>query len=589
MPTSWDKDGYVKFALDYEIDRFAAEGIGVLEGCVVSANGTDTDVSWTAGVVRHSSAEIIIGASSLNLSALQHAIYPKKVVIFVDASDNTVKAVVGTTEAVVPMNKIGRYTRKPLPPDFGGSYALAAGDVVLAEIWLRQTGQYILTNDVTDRRSGIGDKHLIDSGQPSVVTQTIIAANGQTVDIAQWKKYDGTVLARIDKDGQSFLPAAPGPADYILFYEGAPKNYKAKNTKTGAIQFSSTTSLFTVLQNMIGQFPAEGGSIAVAPGTFVLDDLYADANAPVTLRGSGMDATIFEYPAGCSAGLTLLSEPGGIGKHHFADFTIDGKKAVQTGNAYGLTLMNGSGVTIERVKFKDIKGTAIQYDGTGSNLSIRDCVFSGSTVRDIYLRNLTGFEVMNCVSMDAGQWMYLSINVVNGNIVGNRVGNVTVTAPLDISAISCIDINIMHNLIEGWPSATPAMNLECTGTIHGNILRGNSQSGQTGLYFVEVSQFDIISDNAIFDVGLGLSVKTAAAVHGNLIESSLASAVGIELQSTAQGVVITGNRIMCTGGSAKALDEVLGANYNILLGNAYKGSWNKTGTNTVNEHNLQVV
>jgi hypothetical protein len=185
--------------------------------------------------------------------------------------------------------------------------------------------------------------------------------------------------------------------------------------------------------------------------------------------------------------------------------------------------------------------------------------------------------------------MYLSINVVNGNIVGNRVGNVTVTAPLDISAISCIDINIMHNLIEGWPSATPAMNLECTGTIHGNILRGNSQSGQTGLYFVEVSQFDIISDNAIFDVGLGLSVKTAAAVHGNLIESSLASAVGIELQSTAQGVVITGNRIMCTGGSAKALDEVLGANYNILLGNAYKGSWNKTGTNTVNEHNLQVV
>jgi hypothetical protein len=156
MPVSWDKDGYIKFALDFEIDRFAADNIGILEGCAVSANGTDTNVNWTAGCVRHGNSETVVGAGSLNLSGYQHTVYPRKVLMFVDATDNIVKAVVGTTEATVPVNKIGRYTRKPLPPDFGGSYTLATGDVVLAEVWLRILTQVIQATDVTDRRVFIG-------------------------------------------------------------------------------------------------------------------------------------------------------------------------------------------------------------------------------------------------------------------------------------------------------------------------------------------------------------------------------------------------------------------------------------------------
>jgi hypothetical protein len=260
MPVSWDKDGYVKFALDYEIDRFAAEGIGVLDGCVVSAIGTDTDVSWTAGSVRHGNGEAMISASSLNLSAYQHALYLRKVLIFVDATDSVVKAVAGDVQAAAPPTKTGRYTRRPVPPDFGGSFALAAGDVVLAEVWLRTTGQYILSTDVTDRRCIIPDMHGAASYIIWKAGSTYKAKNGATGQVpftGTASAVSASVFAAMTAGGLIHystdiftLPTRltiPKDLSWILEGEGAPSQESDMWTNSGTIfESNDPTGLLTV-------------------------------------------------------------------------------------------------------------------------------------------------------------------------------------------------------------------------------------------------------------------------------------------------------------------------------------------------------
>jgi len=291
MPISWDKDGYVKFALDFEIDRFAAEGIGVLDGCVVSANGTDANVSWTAGCVHHSNAEVLISASSLDLSTYQHATYPRKILIFVDATDGVVKAVAGDGQAVVPSTKTGRYTRKPIPPDFGGSFALAAGDVVLAEVWLRTTGLCILATDVTDRRSGIGNQHLIDSGQPNVATLTMRMANGQAADGIQLLDHSGNMVFNVTNGGAATITY--------------PSNTKIMNalgmpgTPYTAAQIHAAIAALPLVLDIDKYHPV--GAVYIPEGTWIMDgtplgDGYDYGGLThVKLMGAGKDQTFLSW------------------------------------------------------------------------------------------------------------------------------------------------------------------------------------------------------------------------------------------------------------------------------------------------------
>jgi hypothetical protein len=45
----------------------------------------------------------------------------------------------------------------------------------------------------------------VQSADPNKVTQEVIGANGQAVDLAQVTKYDGTVCWKVDKDGNTTL------------------------------------------------------------------------------------------------------------------------------------------------------------------------------------------------------------------------------------------------------------------------------------------------------------------------------------------------------------------------------------------------
>jgi len=148
-------DGYRLFDTDADSLLLALQGIGVQSGCICSTPGTNTIVSWTAGKVQLGHGHLLsIAAGSVDLTSLQDANYPRKVILYVDAVDFLVKAVAGAAASAVPISSIGRLATEPVPPDFSGSSVLTANDITLCEVWLRPTGNNISIIDVTDRRIG---------------------------------------------------------------------------------------------------------------------------------------------------------------------------------------------------------------------------------------------------------------------------------------------------------------------------------------------------------------------------------------------------------------------------------------------------
>ena len=194
------EDGYIPFDIDWDVMNLASQGIGVISGCEVSWS-TGTTVEWTAGILRVAAGEVSTSASSLDLSSLQASLVYKKAIVFYDTSAGAIAAVAGDAHAVVPSGQTGRYTRFPVPPDFSGSSILCEDDVVLAEVWLRPSGTSIQAGDVTDRRVGVVDRHTIDSVQPTVITQKITGASGQTANLFVVEVYGGTDKFVIDSDG----------------------------------------------------------------------------------------------------------------------------------------------------------------------------------------------------------------------------------------------------------------------------------------------------------------------------------------------------------------------------------------------------
>lgn len=150
------ENGYYLFGIDMNQLSMAHHGYGVLVGlggeCAVSAPGGGTTLNYSSGSIITSKSYYTLSSGTVALSSLQDVTFPKKVVIYIDADDGTVKAVGGSASAPVPANQTGRYTKVPAPPDYTNS-GLAAGDVVLSEIWLKAIGNNIASSDVTDRRS----------------------------------------------------------------------------------------------------------------------------------------------------------------------------------------------------------------------------------------------------------------------------------------------------------------------------------------------------------------------------------------------------------------------------------------------------
>jgi hypothetical protein len=245
MPIVNDKTGYVKFGLDFDSLKLAAEGIGVISGCGCSASGSDTNVAYASGIVRTGTGRFAITGSSINLVSYQHATYYKKIVVYVQSTTGTVMAVAGSVEQKVPADLSGRYTRKPVPADFTGSYALAAGDVVLAEVWLRPSGQYILAADVTDRRSGVQETGI-------------------------------------------------GPTSYVVWKEGS--TYFAKNGITGEVEWSGIDAL-TVIQSAVNALTS-GGKIFFKSGTYTLTGPIVLSVGNILLEGEGPASILYNTGTG---------------------------------------------------------------------------------------------------------------------------------------------------------------------------------------------------------------------------------------------------------------------------------------------------
>lgn len=97
------------------------------------------------------------------------------------------------------------------------------------------------------------------SDQPAVVTQEVVAADGQTADIVQIKKYDDTIVFSIDKDGVGdYITAPPRAADHEFYLDGG--IYYARRIADGVIISSGATAA-TVYAALVAALPSGNGTV----------------------------------------------------------------------------------------------------------------------------------------------------------------------------------------------------------------------------------------------------------------------------------------------------------------------------------------
>ena len=539
-------DGYIPFALDWDIMNQADQGIGVIDGCVCSASGTDMLVSYTSGKIKTSAGEVAVSASSVSFAGLQHATYYKKGVVYCDATDQTIKACVGNAETTVPGDKTGRYSRKPEPPDFSGTFDLAAGDVILCEIWLRPTGSYIQAADISDRRIGMANPHLVSGGLSTEVTHEVIAATGQTVDIAQYKKNDGTVVFSLDKDGNSTMNrvlitntaigsipltifgasgqtadllsvkqnggtvafsvdkdgnvtqplgfAGTGPT-YVIYKSGS--TYYAKKETTGVI-VSSNTSAAIVIQFVLDAIgAANGGKIFFKAGIYDVDTGLTYPYNHLTMQGEQVNTSVGSVIRKTAA-IDLLTITSGSRKigYQFDSLYFDGNSRAYAGKLLSITK-------------------------TSQRLHITNCSFIDNDGQAIYLNDVWGHgpRIFNCFVYGCGSATTPSIEITtDSNAISIRDCGIAPGAYKGIFIEGTAgNIDIDHCIIENDPAATePMIDIDGMWT----TVRGCQFSTQADCTAIDaIGMYPTIVDNMIVNAnrtGTGISsVGYPAIISGN--------------------------------------------------------------------------
>ena len=111
-----------------------------------------------------------------------------------------------------------------------------------------------------------------ESDDPNVIAEETRAANGQAVNIAEWRKYSGAIVASIDKDGAAHLPNV------------------AKINNEFAV---GTGSAYTTIQAGVDAAEAVGGGVVILLNqTHTISVPVVISKKTITIRGDGADTLV---------------------------------------------------------------------------------------------------------------------------------------------------------------------------------------------------------------------------------------------------------------------------------------------------------
>lgn len=171
--------------------------------------------------------------------------------------------------------------------------------------------------------------------------------------------------------------------DYYIFLEGT--RIKAKNGKTGSIDFSHATNADNVIQSCCNALSG-GGVIRIGVGTFDIFAQVSSANV-VNIIGSGRGRTTLRRQTPTGVDLIILTGSNLM----FSNLTIDGNYPTNTSTVgTNKTELNiqGNNVLVENIEIKNFAGQAgiVQY---GQQVTIRKCKIFG-----VSLINKSGWGIL---------------------------------------------------------------------------------------------------------------------------------------------------------------------------------------------------
>ena len=309
---------------------------------------------------------------------------------------------------------------------------------------------------------------------------------------------------------------------------------------------------YTTIQAAVSA-AASGATIEVCPGTYAEQ---VTITTPLTLKGvtntaGNTGAAVVVIPTGTFSGAFTQIDIQASGVT-LLNIGVDGTNTLSScdfgPSLTGILFDMGSSGTLKDVALRNhyISNGSGGYCGTGTPVSANSA--TSVTVTDSSVRN---FDSQG-----------LSLTATSTVTV-----KTTTVSPINPGA-NCVYANAATVEVSSNSVAACYVGVYVTstvqGTVSGNTVQGGT-NGRTGIFCFPVCTGLTVSGNAIFDTGIGFSMKTSSEVGGVVFENN-------DVSGTADGVYLflqTGNTIS-NNTFIDAQVGVSGATGNTISGNTYR-------------------
>jgi len=362
------------------------------------------------------------------------------------------------------------------------------------------------------------------------------------------------------------------------------------NVKRYGATGNGTTDDSAAIQAAIAA-AGSGNAVFLPSGTYAVATSISLRDG-VSLIGAGIEATTIKGIAGLATAVLLGTSGNTVSDVTIRDLTIDGNRTAFATNVKGVQVTAGARITIEKVRFEDVRDIAIYLFGTPDATielcHLYQCGKGGLSGHNINLESgcdrakiLYNTIIKNGEVGDTGFGIRLDTNCNDALIEGNYIEQATVVSTVQGD-------RILEPI--GWNS-----NCLRTKAINNTCLRGGdngiSVSGPESI--VEGNRVDSSCQSGI----AMLSTAVNSVINNNIVKNTSQNAsiaqAGISMGTGATDVVVTGNRCFDDQGTktqAYGIASSGTADFNTVVGNNCRGNLtggvNLVGANNVNASNM---
>ncbi len=170
---------------------------------------------------------------------------------------------------------------------------------------------------------------------------------------------------------------------------------------------------------------AGSGMLFFPPGTYVCR--FNLNNDGIHVKGAARQATVLKMPDSQAASVAVID--GESGQNRFAvsisDLTIDGNKANQSNDNWGIRVLRGNQWRLFNLHVKDTKSNGVRFEGISGNLtidsSLRDSRIEGTGATGVDIGGFSAsIHITNCIVGGTDTFDCIEVQNVDSILIGNH-------------------------------------------------------------------------------------------------------------------------------------------------------------------------